>query len=133
MGKGGRPTKCTPELLKKAWHYLESYEEFGDAFPSDIGLADALDISSSTLYNWGNDERKTEFVEILEKINRKQQRVAWNKGLNGDYNANLVKLLLGKHGYSDKAQQEISGIDGGAIKSETKWVIEVADADNANT
>lgn len=101
-----RPTKYTPELLEKAWHYVENYEEYGQAFPSDIGLASAINIADSTLYEWAKHEDKPEFSEILEKINRDQQFVAWNKGLRGEYNANLVKLLLGKHGFSDKQTLE---------------------------
>ena len=30
--------------------------------------------------------------------------MAWNKGLKNEYNAQLVKLLLGKHGYHDKSE-----------------------------
>lgn len=119
MAKIGRPTKYTEELLEKAREYVYSYEEHGHAFPSDIGLSVVLDIHSSTLYEWAKDDSKTEFSEILDKINKHQQLVAWNKGLNGDYNANLVKLLLGKHGYSDKAQQEISGPGGGPVETKT--------------
>jgi len=108
----GRPTKYTPELLEKAWHYVENYEDYGCAFPSDIGLSLALDINNSTVYAWAKDENKHEFSKILDKINKLQQQVAWNKGLKGEYNANLVKLLLGKHGYSDKVAQDNTSSDG---------------------
>lgn len=108
----GRPTKYNKEILEKALHYLDNYEEYGDAFPSDIGLIDALDIASSTLYEWAKHEDKKDFSEILDKINRKQQRVAWQKGLKNEYNASLVKLLLGKHGYSDKVESDHKTSDG---------------------
>lgn len=98
-----RPTKYSKELLEKAEKYLHNYDSYDHAFPSDIGLADVLDICAKTLYNWANDESKIEFSQILEKIERKQQLVAWQKGLTGQYNSNLVKLLLGKHGYHDKS------------------------------
>lgn len=103
---GGRPTKYTPELLEKAEEYLHTYEQYDHAFPSDIGLTMVLGIASSTLYKWAEDPDKAEFTEILGKINKSQQLVAWNKGLKGEYNANLVKLLLGKHGFSEKTQQD---------------------------
>ena len=102
----GRPTKYTPELLKKAREYIHTYADYDQAFPSDIGLAFVLDIGTTTLYKWAGDEDKKEFKDILDKINTNQQLVAWNKGLRGEYNANLGKLLMGKHGYSDK--QEVS-------------------------
>ena len=104
-----RPTKYTPEVLEKAEEYLDTYESINHAFPSDIGLATVLDISPKTLYNWAKDEDKAPFLHILDKINSEQQRVAWHKGLNGEYNANLVKLLLGKHGFSDKQDTNHSG------------------------
>lgn len=116
----GRPTKYTPELLDKARGYVHNYEAYDHAFPSDVGLAVVLGITTTTLYAWEKDPEKKEFSDILSDVAAHQQLVAWNKGLKGEYNANLVKLLLGKHGYSEKSQQEVSGPNGGPI--ETKAV-----------
>lgn len=113
-----RPTKYTPELLEAARAYLVNYEDHEHAFPSAVGLADVLEIGETTLYRWAGEEGKEEFRDILDAINRKQQLVAWNKGLKGDYNANLVKLLLGKHGYHDKQDQTLSAPGGGPIRHE---------------
>lgn len=107
----GRPTKYTPELLDKAGEYLKVYQSLGHAFPSDLGLSDYLEISTSTLYDWAKDESKQAFSDILDKINTQQQLVAWDKGLKGDYNASLVKLLLGKHGYSEQSTNTLQGGD----------------------
>ena len=108
----GRPTKYTEKLLKKARDYVTNYKKYGHAFPSDIGLARVLNISTPTLYDWNQDPGKHEFSSILDDINTDQQMVAWNKGLRGEYNANLVKLLLGKHGFSDKVEQDHKTTDG---------------------
>ena len=108
----GRPTKYTPELLEMAEEYLTTYEQHDHAFPSDIGLTMVLGIATTTLYEWAKHPEKKAFKDILDKINKEQQLVAWNKGLKGEYNANLVKLLLGKHGYSDKTQQDVTSSDG---------------------
>ena len=108
-----RPTKYTKELIELAEQYLENYEKYDHAFPSDIGLADVLGIATSTLHTWNKEEGKEQFSNILDKINTKQQLVAWNKGLKGEYNANLVKLLLGKHGFSEKS--ELTGNNGGPL------------------
>lgn len=126
---GGRPTKYTPELVEKAREYVDTYDMYDHAFPSDIGLCEVLGISTATLYVWAKDEHKSEFIDILDRINIRQQQVAWNKGLKGEYNANLVKLLLGKHGFSEKNQQEISGPGGGAIQEEKKWTVTFVNAD----
>lgn len=128
-----RPTKYTPELLEAARVYLTNYEDHDHAFPSDIGLADVLEISTTTLYDWAKHEDKEEFSDILDQINRKQQLVAWNKGLRGDYNPTLVKLLLGKHGYHDKQDGTLSAPGGGPIQTDNTWRIEVVDAHDADT
>lgn len=128
-----RPTKYTPEVLEAARAYLVSYEDHDHAFPSAVGLADVLEIGETTLYRWADEEGKEEFREILDAVSRKQQLVAWNKGLKGDYNANLVKLLLGKHGYHDKADNTLSGPGGGPMEVDQHWTVEVVGASNPDT
>lgn len=98
----GRPTKYNDEMQSKAEHYVDDYESFGHAFPSVIGLAEYLDVNRATIYRWTDPS----FRDILDKIETVQHNVAWNKGLRGEYNANLVKLLLGKHGYSEQQKIE---------------------------
>jgi hypothetical protein len=59
-----------------------------------------LDISESTLYDWGG--KHPEFSDILAKVKLTQYVITMDGGLSGEMNANLVKLLMGKHGLSDK-------------------------------
>ena len=92
-----RPTKYTPELLDKANTYLSTYSRL---IPSHQDLCLSLDISESTLYDWA--QKHDEFSEILARVKLTQFTVAMDGGLGGEMNANLVKLLMGKHGYSDK-------------------------------
>jgi hypothetical protein len=92
-----RPTKYTPELLVKANEYLDNYERL---IPSHQDMCLYLDISDATLYRWA--EEKAEFKDILAKVKQTQFVVSMDGGLGGEMNANLVKLLMGKHGYSDK-------------------------------
>lgn len=103
----GRPTDYTPELLDKAYTYMEKYEELGDVVPSHVGLAIYLDKSRVCLYDWAKQEDKKEFSYILDKIMDMQLRGLSNGGLSGDLNSNITKLMLGKHGYHDK--QELRG------------------------
>lgn len=108
-------SKYTEEFVNAAKAYVNNYADHGHAFPSVTGLTRLLGISRSTIYYWAEDDTK-EMQEILDQINAEQELVAWNKGLKGEYNANLVKLLLGKHGYSDKVDSTHSGPSGGPIE-----------------
>ena len=105
----GRPTKYTPELLEQTRQYIEDYERHEHAFPSISGLAYVLDIGERTLHTWKTDDKKPEFQHILNRLMAKQQNVLFFKGCNGDYNSNIVKLALGKHGYHDKQDTTHSG------------------------
>lgn len=122
----GRPTKYNEEILEKAKEYLLNYEEIGDMIPSVAGLSLHLDICRDTIYDWDGQEDKKEFSYILKQINAKQHQVLVNKGLTNDFNSAITKLVLGKHGYHDKQQQEVTGRDGGA--QEHKWTVEFVEA-----
>ena len=108
----GRPTKYTPELLEKAAYYVDNFLEFQDPVPSHESLAMEIGISRSTLYEWGSDPEKQEFSDILERCNLSQTRNLFRGALTGDMNANITKLMLGKQGYSEKNQTELTGADG---------------------
>ena len=101
----GRPTKYNQEIVTKAQHYLDNYEEYDDIIPSQVGLAIVLGLSRETLRTWSKDEDKEEFSGILEAINLKQECVLLDNGLTGKFNAAITKLVLGKHGYHDRPQQ----------------------------
>jgi len=122
MNAVGRPSKYTPELLNKAESYLVEWENEDDMIPSVEGLSVFINIARSTLYKWS--EEKPEFSDILERINIKQNRELINKGLSGEFNSNITKLVLGKHGYSDKADTTIANPDGSNIEVSTD--IEIA-------
>ena len=106
----GRPTKYSQAMLNEANDYLLNYEENGDVIPSIVGLALALNLHRDTINDWSRQESKAEFSAILEKINQTQQNVLIKKGLKGEFNSNITKLVLGKHGFHDK--QDITGEDG---------------------
>jgi len=100
-----RPTKYSTALLEKAQHYLDHYEEYDEVIPSAVGLALVLNIRRSTLYEWAKADDKKAFTDILDNINKRQEQVLLNNGLNSKFNSNITKLVLGKHGYHDRAQQ----------------------------
>ena len=102
----GRPTKYGQEIVTKARHYLDNHGQYGHKIPSTAGLALVLGLSRETLRLWSKDEDKKEFLGILEAINQKQECVLLDNGLDGTFNSTITKLVLGKHGYHDRAQQE---------------------------
>ena len=87
-------------------------------FPVSAGLALVLGLSRETLRLWSKDEDKKEFFGILERINQKQECVLLDNGLNGTFNSNITKLVLGKHGYHDRnhARHRDCGIDGDQVR-----------------
>ena len=124
----GRPSKYNAEMLANAKDYLENYKEYGDVIPMACGLAVHLGVTEQTIYNWAN-ESNPEFLELLAQIKAKQHSVLIGKGLTGDFNSTITKLILTKHGYSDRV--ESSGVDGGPIKND--WTVRVVDARNDDT
>ena len=75
-----------------------------------ISEASNGELNPSRQYLYQLADRYKKFSDILEKINAIQEEKVINGALGGHYNSNIAKLLLGKHGYSDK--QEITGKDG---------------------
>ncbi len=110
MAKVGRPTEYTPSMVEKAGYYVTEYQEQGDVIPSVVGLSIYLGLSRACINRWGTEEDKKEFKDILDNINAVQQQVLLNKGLSGDFNSAITKLVLGKHGYSEK--KELTGAEG---------------------
>lgn len=100
---GGRPTVATPEMVLRAYQYLESVEQ-SSRIPTVEGMAYTLDISKDTLY-----ERK-EFSDVLRKVKLLQADRLITNGLDGTYNPSITKLLLSsKHGYVEKSDVTSGG------------------------
>ncbi|MGW8180444.1 MAG: terminase small subunit [bacterium] len=106
----GRPSKYLPPLIEKAHNYLTEYENLGEVYPSIAGLAVYLGIRRETVWAWANDSEKEEFSNIVSDLLARQESNLTNKGLSGQHNSSICKLLLSKHGYHDKS--ELFGKDG---------------------
>jgi len=101
----GRPSEYTEDKLELARMYLEGgWEEQGDAVPQIAGLALAMGIERQTVYAWSKDEDKQEFSYIFTRVQALQERGLVNNGLRGDFNPAIAKMMLTKHGYSDKQE-----------------------------
>lgn len=117
----GRPTKYSDEMLRKTLEYIErcedeeyNYEktigEKSNSFekkikvhlPSIEGLSFELRVNKTTLYEW--EAEYEEFSNALSELRAKQAKVVLEKGLSGDYNPTIAKLILSNnHGYKERS------------------------------
>lgn len=108
---GGRPTAYTPELVATARDYLTTYKtKHKHEFPSVVGMCKILNRSTTTLYRWADENSNVyheEFSDILRACKETQQLVLLNNGVNGTFNSQITKLVLGKHGYHDKQDTHV--------------------------
>tara|TARA_R110000796_G_scaffold44957_3_gene109199 strand:- start:2873 stop:3259 length:387 start_codon:yes stop_codon:yes gene_type:complete len=105
----GRPTAYSDDILTKTAHYISHHNDkecpYKDVIPSMAGLSLALDVCVKTLYNWG--EVHDEFLHMLDKLQKTQEKVLLNGGLSGVMNSTITKLVLSKHNYSDKVDSAV--------------------------
>lgn len=105
---GGRPTLFNDEILVRSKDYLNVCRDVmnGDKIkvnlPTIEGLALCLEVTRSTVYLWQKEH--PEFSDILDTLLQKQAQALINNGLSGSYNSPIAKLLLAKHGYTDKQE-----------------------------
>ena len=103
----GRPSELTPEVIELAWAYLKGgYKNQGNAVPSVAGLAFGLGKSRATMYEWA--EQNDEFSDILECVATTQEMLLIDGGLSGDLNPTITKMMMTKHGYSDKVETDVT-------------------------
>jgi hypothetical protein len=120
----GRLTDYSNEIVEKAWEYVNGgWITAGDKVPSIAGLACEIGIHRETCYEWAKDKNKV-FSDILKAIAQKQERELLNNGLDGTFNPPITKMMLSKHGYSDRVEQDITSSDGSMAP--TRIVIEAA-------
>ena len=125
----GRPTSYTKKLVKAAWDYVnDGWIAAGDKVPTVAGLACEIGVHRDTCHEWAQDDSK-QFSDILQAIAQKQERELVNNGLTGDFVAPITKMMLTKHGYSDKVEQDHTSSDG----SMKPQVIEIVAAKSTDT
>lgn len=110
---GGRPTEYSQDILDKAREYRDNLPE-DEVIHSIEGLALYIGITRSTIYDWRSQDDKKEFSDILEEILQKQGRSLVNKGLSGDYNPSIAKVILTKHNYREGIEHV--GNEGGPME-----------------
>lgn len=116
--KGGRPSIYNNDIVEKAKSYIayfmttpqQDLENEMEVMPSIAGLALFLGIHRSTIYDWA--EKNSEFSDIISHLMDAQELILSNNGLKGKFNPQIAKLMLTKHGYSDKVSQDHTSSDG---------------------
>lgn len=108
--KMGRPSKFAESLVKAKDYLMGGYETVGDVVPSVAGLACYLGISRSTAQQYAKENE--DFSGTLEAIKTLQENRLINKGLIGDFNPTITKLMLANHGYHDKQEIDNKSSDG---------------------
>ncbi|WP_348271952.1 terminase small subunit [Rathayibacter sp. VKM Ac-2805] len=103
-----RPTKLTKRLVDRAEQYIGEMARF--ELPSHVGLAIFLDVAESSLYLWRDvdSDLGRRFSETLARIKTFQHYQALNKGLKGEWNSTIVKLVLANHGYAEKRETDLT-------------------------
>jgi hypothetical protein len=125
----GRPSILSDCIEPAKKYLMGGYIEVEDAIPSIAGLACYLGVARSAIYRWGKEEG--EFKDILEGILSMQERKLLSGGLKGDFNPTIAKLILTKHGYSDRAEIDNTSSDGSmATKPTVIQLVPVEPEDN---
>lgn len=102
----GRPSEL-PEVLEKIKEYINGgWELVGDRIPQIAGAAIYCGKHKDSLYQYAKESE--EFSDYLEIIMTYQENRLLNKGLDGTFNSTITKMLLTKHGYSDRLEQDIN-------------------------
>jgi hypothetical protein len=114
MARVGRPNKWE-DCIDPAWDYVNGgFQQEGDVVPTIAGLSVCLHVARETIHAWARENE--EFSHIVKALMGRQEKMLANGGILGEYNASITKLLLSKHGYSDKVETAHTGPDGGPVQ-----------------
>lgn len=130
----GRPTSYSELMLQKTREYIdacneehevryrpvlskdgkneilnEPYIHYNPKIPTIEGLAYELKVNKTTIYEWEN--KVEEFSNVIDELRNKQASQLVNKGLSGQYNSTIAKVLLTKHGYREGLDQTTNDKD----------------------
>lgn len=105
---GGRPSKLTPEVIKLAQDYVSASDNMGvhQLLPTIERLALTLDVHRDTLQEW--EKVNVQFSVILGRLRAIQADKLLQNSLLGRYNPVISKLMLSKHGYIEKREEDIT-------------------------
>lgn len=113
------------ETLIKVREYIEiarlPVEEggLGKVITTKTGLALFLGVNTDTIHEW--TKLHEDFAEVAKEVMDHQHEDLVQGGLKGELSPAVTKMLLHKHGYSDK--QEISGPNNSPVQVES-WTLQ---------
>lgn len=112
-----RPTLYSPEILEKTRQYILNCNDTPENkelnipkqvnLPTIEGLAYEIKINKDTIYAWCREHE--EFSDVIDDLRAKQAKSLMNNGLSGNYSPVIAKVLLTKHGYTDKTDVTSDG------------------------
>ena len=122
----GRPTKLTPEMMKKAegfldWNATQTLTRYFNTKdgpvtqqipkpPTMTGLALYLEVDRTTLNEWAKENK--EFSHIFTQVRAKYEESLVGNGLSETYNPGLAKFLLSAdHDKREKSDITTNGKD----------------------
>jgi len=115
--KGGRPPDYGQEVLDDCEKYIMGgWKDYGQSVPSMVGLSLFIGCAKSTVYKWRGEEDKKEFSDYCEIVMDMQEACLISNGLNGVFAPTITKLILTKHGYTDKVDTNHTN-DGGSFNN----------------
>lgn len=105
----GRPSEYKPEYEQRVDDYLDENQDeilengkIDVRLPTIEGFARSLGVNKTSLYEW--EKKHPKFSNALDKIRVEQQERLLNRGLSGDYNSTIAKLVLSaNHGMREKS------------------------------
>lgn len=119
--KMGRPTKLTADFIERAEEYMQIWsEDLNELIPSIAGLSVYTKVSRESLHSWSNkewpegvdDDIKRHFSDIVRELQATQELKLMNGGLGGTMNPAITKLILHKHGHTEKTEVDNKSTDG---------------------
>lgn len=90
--------KYGPHILEETKLHIDGCKD--DKYPTIASLARHLKVSKMSIYKWR--KKYKEFDELIDDLLCLQEDMLIEHGLSGQWNSNIVKLLLNNHGYGWK-------------------------------
>ena len=127
-----RPSEYGEEVIRKSKEYIDEFdlpqsEREGrmseEVIPTLVGLCRYIGRARSTVHKWIGEEGKEAFSDICSEIGELQEIKLVTGGLVGGWNPQVTKMILTKHGYSDKVEQDHTSSDGSMGANDLKITV----------